>query len=132
MPGKEDSMTTKFEQLPNYTKEFEAQQKRRTGGSMLKNPWQIYCREHGVQPKYLVCDHVVRGEHASYLFRAIETDAGYALCADCSDCIKAGNPNDSAVRDVCVFHANRMLGGSLNEMLNAREREAKEKMAATK
>jgi len=89
------------------------------------NPCHIHCREHGVQPKYLVCDHVVRGEHASYLFRAIETDAGYALCAECSDSIKAGNPNDSAMHDVCVYHADKMLGGRLNEMLNVREQEAK-------
>lgn len=97
---------------------------------MTSNPWQIHCREHGVQPKYLVCDHVAEGEHASYLFRAIETDAGYALCHECSESIKVGRPNDNAMHDGCVFHADKMLSGQLGKMLDAREQEAKEHFAS--
>jgi hypothetical protein len=81
-------------------------------------------------PKYMVCDHVAEGEDASYLFRAIDTDAGYALCNECSESIKTGTPNDSAMHDVCVFHADKMLSGQLGKMLEDREKEAREHFAS--
>jgi hypothetical protein len=76
----------------------------------------IWCDNHGIQPSYIACTHVLEGEEPMILERPDSMVVGLAVCGDsCSDALAREDCDVSQYHRICAGHLNDRLNGRLED-----------------
>jgi hypothetical protein len=86
--------------------------------SRPKPEWpNIFCHEHGIEPAYAACRHVLSGAKPTVLLSPDKSLPGLALCNECENDEELDVNDKERVLCVCQSGLNRDLGGRLAELL---------------
>jgi hypothetical protein len=77
----------------------------------------IFCNAHGIQPAYLICDHVGHGATPLVLGHPTDDQYGIALCGDACyrELVKNGGRHTDKFHSACAPSLKELLGDKLTK-----------------
>lgn len=80
----------------------------------------IFCRDHGIQPAYLFCEHLYEGAPTDFIELHTAEEPGTALCSVCSKFWKKGQFGKlkGITHMGCLDDVNAMAGGKIKALLS--------------